>query len=238
MANDYFRFKQFTIEQDRCAMKVGTDGTLLGAWATVDGCRNIIDVGTGTGLIALMLAQRNPEAVIEAVDIDPGTCLQARENVERSPFANRIRVVHASWAEYPPASGRKYDLVVSNPPYFVRSLKNPDPLRRIARHTDTLALEALIGKGKEILVSDGRIALILPVGREAELSALADRNGLYVVRQTYVVPVYGAAAKRLLAELSASPSPCRADTLWIEKARGEYSQAYRALTKDFYPNME
>jgi tRNA1Val (adenine37-N6)-methyltransferase len=239
MANDYFRFKQFTIKQDRCAMKVGTDGTLLGAWVRASGCRNILDAGTGSGLIALMLAQRNPDAAIDAVDIDMNACLQAKENVEDSPFAGRIRVVCASFSDYVPEAALKYDLIVSNPPYFVRSLKNPDPQRRVARHTDTFPLEGLIEKGRGLLSPGGRIALILPAGREDELSALACRNGLNVIRQTAVVPVAGAAVKRVLTELSVFPAAsCERDTLLIEKARGEYSRAYIALTQDFYLKME
>jgi tRNA1Val (adenine37-N6)-methyltransferase len=239
MGNDYFRFKQFTIKQDRCAMKVGTDGTLLGAWVTASDCRNILDAGTGTGLIALMLAQRNPNAVIDAVDIDASACLQARENVEDSPFAGRIRVIHASFSDYASKTALKYDLVVSNPPYFVRSLKNPDMQRRIARHTDTLPLEELIEKGRGLLAPNGRMALILPAARGEELGALACRKGLAIVRQTDVIPVSGAGVKRLLAELSASPVAFPGkDTLLIEETRGEYSRAYMALTKDFYLKMK
>lgn len=239
MANDYFRFKQFLVRQDRCAMKVGTDGVLLGAWVRPDGCRRILDVGAGTGLIALMLAQRNPEAAIDALDIDAAACGQAEENVAGSPFAGRIRVVHTSLAAYVPEAVAAYDLVVSNPPYFERSLKNPDPKRRLARHTDSLPLEALIAGGRRLLTPGGRLALILPAGREAEVEVLAGRNGLHPVRQTTVVPVSGGAAKRILSELSvtAPAAPCERDTLYIEKARGEYSQAYIALMKDFYPKM-
>jgi tRNA1Val (adenine37-N6)-methyltransferase len=235
MGNDYFCFKHFMIRQDRCAMKVGTDGALLGAWARVDGCRRILDVGTGTGLIALMLAQRSPEAFVDALDIDERTCRQAKENAEDSPFAERIRIHCASLSDYASEAVSHYDLVASNPPYFVRSLKNPDPQRRIARHTDSLPPEILVREGKRLLNPGGRLAFILPAGREGEIKALAGENGLHVVRQTAVIPVSGSAAKRMLIELSASPAAfCRIDTLWIEKARGEYSQAFIALMKDFY----
>ncbi|MDR2388486.1 MAG: methyltransferase [Tannerellaceae bacterium] len=237
MANDYFRFKQFTIQQDRCAMKVGTDGTLLGAWVRPNG-RKLLDVGTGTGLIALMLAQRNPDAVIDAVEIDADACSQAKENVKDSPFADRICVIHASFSDYASHTTLKYDLVVSNPPYFVRSLKNPDEQRCIARHTDALPLEELLEKSKELLLPGGRIALILPSVREKELVALACGKELGIVRQTDVVPVSGSVAKRLLVELSVSSSaPAERDTLPIEKARGAYSQAYVALTQNFYLKM-
>ena len=237
MANDYFRFKQFTVRQDRCAMKVGTDGTLLGAWVGADNCRHILDAGTGTGLIALMLAQRCPDALIDALDIDADASRQAKENVDDSPFAGRIRIIHAAFSDYALATALKYDLVVSNPPYFVRSLKNPDMRRRIARHADTLPLEELMGKGRGLLAPQGRIALVLPAGREEELCALACREGLHFVRQTAVTPVLGHAAKRILAELSASPASCpERDTLVIEKSPGEYTGDFVALTRAFYLN--
>jgi tRNA1Val (adenine37-N6)-methyltransferase len=182
-----------------------------------------------------MLAQRNPYAAIDAVEIDAAACRQAEENVAASPFAGRIRVACASFSDYASGTALRYDLIVSNPPYFVRSLKNPDMQRRIARHADTLPAEELIGKGRGLLSPAGRIALILPAGREEELAALACVNGLSVARLTAVVPVSGMAAKRILAELSALPSAsCERDTLVIEKARGEYSQAFGALIQDFY----
>ncbi|MDR1939154.1 MAG: methyltransferase [Tannerellaceae bacterium] len=235
MANDYFRFKQFMIRQDRCAMKVGTDGVLLGAWVAVDGCRNILDVGTGTGLIALMLAQRNPEAAVDAIDIDESACSQAKENAGDSPFAGRIRIICSPLSRYASETASRYDLIVSNPPYFVRSLKNPDPQRCIARHTDSLSVEELIEKGRGLLAEGGRLALILPAGRGDELGAVARRNGLNIIRQTAVIPVPGAAPKRILTELSASFSPsCATGSLLIEEARRQYSAAYAALTRDFY----
>jgi tRNA1Val (adenine37-N6)-methyltransferase len=218
-------------------MKVGVDGTLLGAWAMVDGCRRILDVGTGTGLIALMLAQRNSSAAIDAIDIDEGACRQAEENVAGSPFAGRVCVTRVSFVDYASrASG--YDLVISNPPYFVRSLKNPDPLRSIARHTGSLAPEDILSKGRDLLTADGRIALILPAAQEGELERMADEGELYITRQTAVVTLQGAEAKRVLTELSASRlHPCIKDTLIIEEAHGRYSPAYVELTKDFYLNF-
>ena len=142
MANPYFKFKQFTIWHDKCAMKVGTDGALLGAWAAPKEARNILDIGTGTGLVALMLAQRC-QAFIDAIDIDADACLQAEENVARSPFADRIRVHCCALNDFHPSAPSHYDLIVSNPPYFHQALKCPDPKRNRARHTDTLSLEEL-----------------------------------------------------------------------------------------------
>ncbi|MDR1882181.1 MAG: methyltransferase [Prevotella sp.] len=235
MGNDYFHFKQFSIWQDKCAMKVGTDGVLLGAWAA-DGavCRHILDVGTGTGLIALMLAQRNPGALVQAIDIDESACLQAKANVEASPFAARIRVAHADFSDYASQTGACFDLVVSNPPYFVQSLKSPDSRRSLARHDGSLSLAELTGKGKSLIRPEGRLALILPVERENELEELARSNGLTISRKTFVVPIPEAVPKRLLAELRAGPSACVRENLLVEEARHQYSLAYKDLTAAFY----
>jgi tRNA1Val (adenine37-N6)-methyltransferase len=217
-------------------MKVGTDGALLGAWVSADGCRSILDAGTGTGLIALMLAQRNSEAAIDAIEIDEDACSQAKENAASSPFACRVCVICSSFCDYASGTAARYDLVVSNPPYFVRSLKNPDPQRCIARHTDSLPLEDILSKGRGLLTPAGRIALILPAGREEELKRIANVNGLYITRRTAVVPLSGAGVKRILCELSASclHSSCATDTLIIEEASRRYSADYIKLMKDFY----
>jgi tRNA1Val (adenine37-N6)-methyltransferase len=234
MSKGSFRFKQFTIRQHLCAMKVGTDGVLLGAWADAPGCRYILDVGTGSGLIALMLAQRYSQAAVDAIDIDEGACRQAMENVEASPFADRVRVMHRSLSAYVQSTGRAYDLVVCNPPFFTQSLKSPDAGRNFARHADSLPLEELVKDAKCLLSPAGKLALILPSGRENELRAIAVSNSLNVVRATQVISKEGAEPKRLLAELSPDFSlPCRKDTLIIMSPSG-YTQAYIQLTEEFY----
>lgn len=237
MANSFFQFKQFTIHHDKCAMKVGTDGVLLGAWATIGESKNILDVGTGTGIIALMLAQRS-HAIINAIDIDAEACLQAKENAALSPFARQIYITQADFTEYAASCRQKQDLIVSNPPYFVNSLKCPNGKRNLARHTDTLLLADLIQGSKNLLSSTGRLALILPYERQEELAGIATENGLSIIRKTDVVPVAGSAPKRVLAELSAMQSFIySSDTLTIEEARHQYTQEYIALTKEFYLKM-
>lgn len=238
MANPYFRFKKFTIYHDKCAMKVGTDAVLLGAWADTSFCRNILDIGTGTGIIALMLAQRS-QATVEAIDIDKEACVQATENAAASPYTERIKVVHASCADFAASNQQKrYDLIVSNPPYFINSLKCPDNKRTVARHTDTLLLSDLIREAQTLLSPSGRIALVLPYERLEEVKALASANHLYICRQTDVIPTPGAAPKRLLVELSTTEENIKnRDTLTIEEARHQYTPAYIALTKEFYLKM-
>lgn len=238
MANPYFRLKKFTVYHDKCAMKVGTDAVLLGAWADTSFCRNILDIGTGTGIIALMLAQRS-QATVEAIDIDKEACVQATENAAASPYTERIKVVHASCADFAASNQQKrYDLIVSNPPYFINSLKCPDNKRTVARHTDTLLLSDLIREAQTLLSPSGRIALVLPYERLEEVKALASANHLYICRQTDVIPTPGAAPKRLLVELSTTEENIKnRDTLTIEEARHQYTPEYIALTKEFYLKM-
>jgi tRNA1Val (adenine37-N6)-methyltransferase len=257
MSTSHFQFKRFTVRHDRCAMKVGTDGVLLGAWATVahadvsrddrdttalqpagrrrDRRFSALDVGTGTGLIALMIAQRNAEADIDAVDLDPDACKQAVENVEWSPFNGRIRVFRQSFPEY--TTERKYDLIVSNPPYFSTSLKSPDKKRNTARHNDSLPLKLLIEHALTMLSDDGRIALILPQACSGEVDFIIATHRLFLLRRTAVVSVEGLEPKRFLIELSAKAPPGYTpamDRLVLTTAQQERTQAYNRLTDDFY----
>ena len=220
-------------------MKVGTDAVLLGAWANTDQCKNILDIGTGTGIIALMLAQRS-QAEIDAIDIDAEACIQAKENVASSEFAERVKVMQISCSEFAHrnSSLKKYDLIVSNPPYFINSLKCPDNKRTVARHTDSLLLSDLVGDACSLLSPAGRIALVLPYERLDEVGELAAANHLQIQRQTDVIPVPGAMPKRLLVELSAPQNNIKnRNTLTIEEARHQYTPEYIALTKDFYLKM-
>lgn len=236
MATPFFKFKQFTVFHDQCAMKVGTDGVLLGAWTAIDQAASILDVGTGTGLVALMLAQRAKMAHIDAIDIDLAAYRQAVANVSASPFAEQIRVVHASFARFD--THEKYDLIVSNPPYFSRSLKNPDAQRAQARHDDDLPLEQLLEGSKNLLTPQGRIALILPVEHDQRLRAIALRLQLYRTRQTNVCPVQDGPVRRLLVELSPTPCPdIIPECLPIEIERNQYTEAYKKLTREYYLNM-
>jgi tRNA1Val (adenine37-N6)-methyltransferase len=218
-------------------MKVGTDGVLLGAWADVAACRTIADAGAGTGLIALMLAQRNATAQVDGVEIDPEACGQATDNVAASPFAQRIRMYQGAFRDFARTTAQRYDLIVSNPPYFTRSLKCPDEKRRLARHDDRLPLDELIGDSLTLLTPAGRIALILPVRQQDELRRCLLAHGLHCIRRTLVYAVAGAAPKRCLVELSRRPpsSPDgETDSLILEDPPHQRSAAYRELTREFY----
>ena len=229
-------------------MKVGTDGVLLGAWCPVDSRASsskssksfngykVLDVGTGSGLIALMLAQRLPEAQITAIDIDSGAVEQAKYNFSISPWGNRLDCLQTALQE---VEGEAiYDLIISNPPYFQDSLKNPDSQRAMARHTDTLSYEELLKHSARLLTEEGIIALVLPIEAEQQIITLAKSLGLYPTHITHVYPKPGKAAKRLLIAFSPSPiayslSPI-AYSLTLESETAPRSEAYIELTKEFY----
>lgn len=234
MPNPYFAFKQFTVYHDRCAMKVGTDGVLLGAWTDVTSARRILDIGTGTGLIALMLAQRC-EAYIKAVDIDSDAVAQALENVAASPWKNRIEVEEQDVCRY--VSDTLFDVIVSNPPYFDRALKCPDAQRSKARHTDCLDFDGLISAVVRLLHPKGSFSVVIPTDGMMQFQAVAGRNGLYLSRRTWVHTKPGADPKRVLLAFRFSAGPCVCDHLTIELTRHVYSREYTALTKDFYLKM-
>ncbi len=237
MPNTYFRFKQFTIHHGRCAMKVGTDGVLLGAWADNTGCETILDIGTGTGLIALMLAQRNKKAMIDAIDVDEDAIWQARENIGNSPFVNRINCKRTSLQEYAEHCGAKYDLIVSNPPFFAQSLKSPDRKRMVARHDDSLPVNELLSISSVLLTGRGRLSIIYPYENKETLCSLAKGSNMYIVRITNVYPTPASMAKRVLMEFSREETPLIENDLIIEKGRHVYSDEFTALAHEFYLKM-
>lgn len=235
MSNPYFKFKRFTVWHDRCAMKVGTDGVLLGAWTPVDGCRHALDVGTGTGLIALQLAQRSSRLHVVGVEIDKEAAAQASENVSRSPWGERIEVVCQNFGLYEPEE--KFDLIVSNPPYFVDALKCPDGQRRVARHAGELNYELLVRHSDRLLTADGLLCLILPAEAEDEVTGLAWHRRLYPCRRLRLFTKPGKPCRRVLLAFGRHPGTCLDETLCIESCSGEYTPEYRLLTQDFYLKM-
>lgn len=194
MSNDYFRFREFTVRQSRCAMKVGTDGCLLGAWAV--GGATVLDVGTGTGLIALMMAQRYADAVVDAIDIEPEACAQAVENVEASPFAQRIRVSQADVRHWQGA----YSAIVCNPPFFSDSLVSPDRQRSMARHTLTLSYRELAECSHSLLSDDGRLSVIVPYDSRSRFESEAIIAGFFKSREWTVRTTINKPPRRCLLE--------------------------------------
>lgn len=236
MSNPYFQFKQFTVWHDQCAMKVGTDGVLLGAWASVGGAHRILDIGTGTGLVALMLAQRSlPDARIVALEIDEAAAGQARGNVARSPWQERIEVVQADFKKY--RSLDKFDVIVSNPPYFVDSLACPDRQRASARHNDLLTYDDLLEGVSKLLADDGLFTVVIPSDVADRVKEIASAKKLYASRQLQVITKSGGVPKRTLITFSFSVQECVVEELLTELARHQYSEEYIALTREYYLNM-
>ena len=224
----FFDFKRFTIHQERCAMKVGTDGVLLGAWAEVPhatgGEVTVLDAGTGTGVIALMIAQRYQEASVTALDIDEGAVMQARENVSASPFSSRISVEQGRVQQH---EGR-YDAVVSNPPFFIASLNAPDVQRNIARHAETLTYRELMEAAWRLLKDDGELSVVVPFDYRKRMEDEAIIRGFFPSRVCAVHTTASKPPKRFLLAFGKHPCPCRQEAITIGDDK------YQALTGDFY----
>lgn len=235
MSNSFFRFKRFTVNQSACAMKVGTDGVLLGAWAP--GATRILDIGTGTGVVALMMAQRFDNALVTAVEIDDDACDQASDNFVNSPFADRLTLVRSSVQEM---SLRKnyqhaFKAIVSNPPYFSNSLKNPDKKLATARHNDTLTLEDLFSAIEKLLSEDGLFTLILPFNYQSVMVDTAHDYGFYETSVCAVCTCKGKPIRRYITTLSRRYSECvRYERLVLQDANNGRLPQYQELMKDFY----
>lgn len=229
MANDYFKFKKFTVSQDKCAMKVGTDGTLLGAWA--QGGKRILDIGTGTGLIALMMAQRFPDAQVTGIDIVPAAVEQASENVRQSPFADRITILEEDVCGHQ----GQYDCIVSNPPFFEQSLVSPDLQRSIARQGTTLSYASLFKAVKSLLAPQGFFSLVVPYDYRSQIMQHAALNGFFLHREWTVQTTPRKSPKRLLLSfaLHGAESVDKGAGV-IEDAPGLRSSWYSGLTESFY----
>ena len=234
--NNYFQFKQFRIIQEHSAMKVGMDGVLLGAWTDTSAAERILDIGTGTGLIALMIAQKNSSAQIDAIEIDPDAFREAVLNVQQSPWSKRIQIELSAFQDFIVQSDRKYDLIVSNPPFFAKDgLKAHAQNRAQARHSNSLPLEVLISGAANMLTETGRIALILPVKSLQETQQLCVPNKLYISRLCRIKPNPIKPDFRILFELAQKECVTREDHLMIEfETHHDYTPEYKKLTRDFY----
>ncbi len=236
MGQDFFRFKQFGIRQNLDVMRVNMDGVLLGAWAKTEKANRVLDVGTGTGVIALMLAQRGAQQV-DAIDISAEAVRQATGNADHSPWSDRIQV-HAAplqlWAEN---CEHPYDLIVSNPPYFCRSLKSPKDVRNITRHTEALPQEELAESVALCLSKDGIFCAIFPMAEGAMFISKAIEFGLHCRRTLLLHSKPNSRPKRILCEFQQSAGELTENALTIYDSKGEYSSQYKALTQDFYLNF-
>ncbi len=230
-----FQFKQFSIEQDRCAMKVGTDGVLLGAWADAAKAEKILDIGTGTGVIAIMLAQKNPDALVHAVEIDEIAYYQAMENVEHSPFAKNLSVYLDSIQEYAKNCEHRYDLIVSNPPFFSGGTFSSNQDKNNVRHTVKLSHGDLLHSSRQLLSKNGRFCVILPMLEGLRFIEVARNYHLNCVKITEVIPKAGKGVERLLLQFELTEREPVKDQLVIQyEDRNDYTDKYKELTKEYY----
>lgn len=233
-----FYFKQFTIHQDRCSMKVGTDGVLLGAWANTDDASFILDVGTGSGLIAIMLAQRASEAEIHAVEVDQAAAEQARENMNASPWKDRLKVLNTSIQEYARVAAHGYDLIVSNPPFFSGGTFSHNQDRTSVRHTVKLPHGDLLSAVRNLLSPQGRFSLILPYIEGLRFQELAREYHLYCTRVTEVKPRKDKPVERLLMQFERKEGSLEKGFLTIQhEERNDWTEDYVRLAGDFYLKM-
>ena len=235
MPLEAFKFKQFSVAHDRCAMKIGTDAVLLGAWAAVDHSPNsILDIGSGSGILALMLAQRSVAKLIDAIEIDSEAYEQCVLNFEQSPWGDRLFCYHASLKEFTEEIEEKYDLIISNPPFYTDQFDTKDKARNLARFENALPFDHLITSAKILLSDHGRFCVIVPYGEEDIFCALAKENQLFCNKKLRVRGQKNSEIKRSLMVFSFEEQSPKIEAIYLEDGRHNYSNAYREMTKEFY----
>lgn len=232
--NNYFQFKQFKIIQEKAAMKVGTDGALLGAWVNVENVETILDIGTGTGLIALMLAQRSPAKVL-GIEIEKSAAEEAAVNVNNSRWNDRVSIQNISFQDFVETIDETFDLIVSNPPFFSGGSKNEIKNKAIARHNHLLPFSVLISGVVKLLSKNGRLALVLPIVPAEEFIEISTSKGLFLNRITRVKPKATKESNRFLIEFSKENTGAVEDELIIyTDDSSDFTETYKKLTRDFY----
>ena len=231
-----FKFKQFQLNQDRCAMKIGTDGVLLGAWVEVTATNSILDIGTGTGVIALMLAQRNATAHVLGIEPDPESAVQAEENCTQSPWADRLKIVASTIQDFSKTTEQTFDLIVSNPPFFTGGTLSATQNKNNVRHTLKLPHGELFDAVRRILSKKGRFCVVLPLIEGLRFKDLGKSYGFYCTKVTKIIPRDGKPVERLLLQFEREPNTLVQDSLVIQldEKRHNYTEEYIALTKAFY----
>ena len=233
-----FQFKQFKVHQNQAAMKVGTDGVLLGAWTQInDTVNSILDIGSGTGLISLMMAQRCYVENIDAVELNEEAYVQTVDNFEQSDWDDRLFCYHASFQEFSNEMDEKYDLIISNPPFYTSTYKELSEDRAMARHSESLTYEELLKGTSKLLSIQGSCAFIIPYDEEVNFINIAKKYKLYPNKITRVRGTENSLIKRSLLQFSFQEESIEMDELIIEIERHKYTQEYIALVKDFYLKM-
>jgi len=229
-----FRFRQFEVSHYRSTMKVGTDAVILGAWLEVSSAKNILEIGTGCGIIALMLAQKSA-AIIDAIDVDEESANEAGENFANSPWNNRLKSFHFALNDFADKKAGIYDLIVSNPPFFQNSLLPPSEKRQLARHNSNLSFEDFLDYGSRLLSHDGRLVVILPVSEEMKFIEIAEKKSLFLLSKLEIFPKPSKPKKRVILVFSSTKreNP-NIDSIILRNEDGHYSDDYRRVTKDFH----
>lgn len=232
--NNFFQFKKFRIEQEKAAMKVNTDGVLLGAWTNITSAKSVLDIGTGTGLISLMIAQRS-NAIVTGVEIEKNAAEEARFNVQNSEWNHRISILHSSFQDFVETSGNQFDVIVTNPPFFSNSAKNSNPNLSMARHNHLLPFEDIISGSKKLLEHNGILSLILPAGAVQEFTEKARHKNLFLNRLTLVKPFPHKEPNRCLMEFGTKQSD-REDSIMsvFDETGKDYSSEFKNMACDFY----
>ncbi len=237
MSETSFHFKQFSVQQDKCAMKVGTDAVLLGSWVQTGSASFILDIGTGSGVIALMLAQKC-NAHIDAIDVDEKAFHQSNENFLKSPWSIRLRSKHNSLQNFSKEHEGKYDLIVTNPPYFHHASKPPEKSRLNARHSDLLTFDELLEGIKKILSPDGRFFVILPCKEGVEFLDKAQRKELFCRHLLRIKTKADKNEKRIIMEFSFHLGEIKEDEIIIQEEDGSFTEEYIELTRDYYIQLK
>jgi tRNA1Val (adenine37-N6)-methyltransferase len=236
--NKPFQFKEFQVNQDQCAMKIGTDGVLLGAWTSIEtNPFSVLDIGAGTGILSLMLAQRSHAEVVEALEIDDSTYEQCVENFEQSPWNDRLFCYHASLEEFAEEIDDTYDLIICNPPFYAEDYKTENSQRDLARFQDAMPFEHLLESVVVLLSENGTFSVVIPFSEETKFITLASKAALFPKRITRVKGSPSSDIKRSLLEFSFSKTQTEISELTIETSRHNYTEDYINLTKDFYLKM-
>lgn len=236
--NKPFQFKQFSVNQNQCAMKIGTDSVLLGAWTSIEkNPFSILDIGAGTGILSLMLAQRSNAQMIEALEIDDSAYEQCVDNFEQSSWNDRLFCYHASLEEFAEEIEDQYDLIICNPPFYSETYKTQNSQRDLARFQDAMPFLHLLESVSTLLSEHGLFSVVIPFSEETEFFVLASKVGLFPNRITHVKGSPSSNIKRSLIELSYQNSQIESSELIIETSRHQYTQDYINLTKDFYLKM-
>lgn len=233
MSNPYFQFRNFKVFHDKSSMKVGTDAVLLPCLTDFSNIYNILEVGCGSGVISLMCAQLSHSDIL-AIDIHEDSVIQTQENFNLSPWSDRLKAKQISFQELAINSKQKFDLIISNPPFFIDSLKSPKENRNLARHNDSLSQIDLLQSARQLLKPDGCLSLILPLNEGEEMIKLAKEEGFHLKTRANIQPKPSKPDNRIVVELSLKKQESEYKELIIREENNEYTEAYKELTKDFY----